>query len=61
MLNISEQRPTSAGAMPRLTVKGHTYPGGVPIDLQSHSQRDARSRRCCASRSHCAIFSSFTA
>ncbi len=55
------QKEGSEADMPRLTVKGRTCPGGLLVDPPGRSQRDACSRRCCASRSHCAIFSSFTA
>src|SRR5882762_4789957 len=55
------QKEGSEADMPRLTVKGRTCPGGLLIDPPGRSQRDACSRRCCASRNHCAIFSSFTA
>src|SRR5437762_1275372 len=55
------QKEGSEADMPRLTVKGRTCRGGFLIDPPGRSQRDACSRRCCASPSHCAIFSSFAA
>jgi hypothetical protein len=57
----ADKKEGSEADLPRLTVKDRTCRGGFLIDPPGRSQRDACSRRCCASRSHCAIFSSFTA
>src|SRR5262245_31561815 len=45
---------------PGVTVKGNTCPGRLLL-IRWSFQCDACSRRCCASRSHCAIFWSFAA